>query len=260
MMSCLDHIFVKKKSKMIGLDLKSFIINTDITDHLPVMLNISSLVAAPTTIGENRRYYDHIDYQKFKEDLSSMDWQSVLNSDNAEVACEYFLKIYTETLNRCTSKRFSKSEPKKIKDWITSGLIKSIRYRDKLKKKLLKSHSIQLENEYKIYRNFLNKLIKKRKLEYYRNQIENNGSNMKKIYRIIDDATNVKNNKDLSDLRILKDNKQEFEDNVSMANFCNNYFINIGKEMAKKIDTPPMNLTLQGRVGNSMYLRPVTEN
>ena len=165
-----------------------------------------------------------------------------------------FLKIKDDsTLTRKVQIRH-----KKIKDWITDGLITSIKHRDKLKKKLSRNFSPALEIEYKNYRNFLNKLIKTQKFQYYKIQIEKNKNDIKKIYKIIKDATNLNNKQNNAQFDVVDDNNQPFGDSVEMADYCNNYFTNIGTEMAKKISTPNYQ-TNEKNNNASMYLTPVTK-
>lgn len=71
---------------------------------------------------------------------------------------------------------------------MTNGIVTSIKYRDKMKRKLRKHYSTELDSEYRVYRNQLNKLIMKQKNTYYRNEIEDNKHNLKKMYEIIKDA------------------------------------------------------------------------
>ncbi|KAF0756126.1 RNA-directed DNA polymerase from mobile element jockey [Aphis craccivora] len=62
---------------------------------------------------------------------------------------------------------------RKIKPWITNGLVTSIINRDKLNMKIKKDTSNhKLINYYKTYRNKLTKLIRKAKEQYYINKIE----------------------------------------------------------------------------------------
>ena len=82
---------------------------------------------------------------------------------------------------------------KKRREWITIGLINSIKLRDKIKKQLQKRLNPELKNSYKNFRNSLTKLIKKVKYDYYKNQITENQNNMNKINQILNNATEKKN-------------------------------------------------------------------
>ena len=70
------------------------------------------------------------------------------------------------------------------KPWISSGIIKSIKAKNKLHNKFLKEANkevkIKLHNEFKKKRNLLNKIICEAKKQYYRNFFEQNRKDIKK--------------------------------------------------------------------------------
>lgn len=88
-----------------------------------------------------------------------------------------------------SQKLFTKNRYKKIKPWITKGIITSIRVRDKMKKRLLLYNNTDDKGAFNNYRNTLNNLIRKCKHNYYKTKIEGSGSDLKKIYKVINEAT-----------------------------------------------------------------------
>ena len=256
--TCLDHIFVRQKLRAQSLVMKSFKLDNNITDHLPVMLLIRVQKNQKIKyIKPEQEFYSFIDYNLFKEKIVTHSWDAVLNCDNPEESTNKFINAFLKIKNESTITRKAKTKHKKIKEWITDGLINSIKHRDKLKKTLLKNFSFALELEYKNYRNRLNKLIKTQKYKFYKEQIEQHKNNLKKMYEIIKHATNVSNKKDKNVLSVVNDNNLLFTNNLEMANYCNNYFTNIGIEMAKKIKTPKTRFDAKNN-NASMFLTPVT--
>lgn len=135
--SCLDHVFVKQKLKSNNIKLNSYIFNEDITDHSPVML----LVRQKKIVQENcnstvRR--SKLNMTKFKEQLQGFDWSVVLNESNPELATKIFIDSYTKLLDNSTETYvLNMKSHRKIKNWITNGIITSIKIRDKMKKKII---------------------------------------------------------------------------------------------------------------------------
>lgn len=82
---------------------------------------------------------------------------------------------------------------------------------------------------------------------------------MKKMYNIIKDATYENQTKDLC-IKINNEQGQEFTNSIEMANYCNNYFINIGIDMEKNIPIPKNSCSLDPINPNSMFLTPITKN
>lgn len=260
--ACLDHVFVNQKLKSNNLALDSYVLDSHMTDHGPIMLNIVSkndnlntTNNSPQLIRKNK-----LDIDKFKALLSSHDWTCVLDDSNPESSTNNFITTFKNLQQEATFEYIIKNKkPKKIKEWISNGIITSIRHRDKMKRRLLHNYSVELENEYKRYRNSLNSLIGKQKNNFYKNQINNNKGNIKKIYEIIKNATNENISKS-NFLKITNDRGENFENDFAMADHCNNYFATIGTKMAEKIPIPRNPINLNFNLQNSMFLSPVTEN
>lgn len=260
--TCLDHIFVNRKLKSEYVSCKTNRLDSLITDHYPVMLTVERRGKVSENDGDAG--YDNtvrtkVDLVKFKNLLQSQDWSWVTDLQDPNSAFRVFLYTFKELLSQATrSYRVTVQKYKKIKAWITNGIITSIKNRDKMKRKLAKHHSIELENEYRAYRNSLNKIIHKQKSSYYRSEIETNKHDIKHLYNIIKDACyeKTRNNK----TGIKDDRGHDFADEVSMANFCNDYFANVGLQMAEMIPCPSQMETLPEPLPASMYLSPVSGN
>ena len=86
------------------------------------------------------------DFYKLKFFLSSENWDIVLNSTNVDTAVELFFSKIDNYIKMCkVTKCLCLSKSKiKIKKWITSGIVISIRRRDKLFQKL-KEHPFNSE-------------------------------------------------------------------------------------------------------------------
>ena len=82
---------------------------------------------------------------------------------------------------------------------------------------------------------------------------------MKKMYQIIKDATNEKLT-EKSHIKISNQNGDDFQDDLEMADFCNQYFTSVGIEMEKQIPQPNKPHNLQSANKQSMFLTPVSQN
>lgn len=83
-------------------------------------------------------------------------------------------------------------------------------------------------------------------------------NNMKKVYAIVRDAVNEDSNHHRN-LEIMNDAGEKFNTDDGMADFCNDYFVNVGLHMKEKISIPCAPCELGGCVAESMFLKPVTE-
>lgn len=257
--SCLDHVFVKNSFRSSSFEQSTFILENDISDHYPVMINFS----CKNNKNKNKQVSKIISTfnpEIFENLIKGEGWKEVLEANNSEIAVQYFTKKIDLYMNKATKqKTIFYREQKKIKPWITTGLISAIKKRDKLKKMLLHSNTLENRNNYLNYRNNLNKIINKQKFDYYKKEIYTHQNDFKKIYRIISDAVNE--NKDHSEnLEIKNDNNDLFPNKKDMANYCNAFFINVGKKMADKIKRPKIITQIKSKYPSSMFLKPVNKN
>ena len=144
--TCLDHIFLRVKLKHNQTKYQSFIIHSPITDHFPIMLNIFNEAVSASRRGDDR-VVTRMDFDKLNNFLKSENWQIVFESVNSDVAFNNFLELYQKHIINSNSVKILKSDTvKKIKPWITVGLVNSIKYRDKLKKQLIKNFNTELKH------------------------------------------------------------------------------------------------------------------
>lgn len=126
------------------------------------------------------------------------------------------------------------------------------------KKLLLGPPNIEEKNKYRAYRNKVNKLINKCKNDYYKNEIDSSRGDIRKMYKLISEATNEKGSKNKNNIQV-KNNDMPFSDVKEMANYCNDFFINVGQKMFDEIDDPDEPFVNNYQSVNSMFLTPVRE-
>ncbi|CAH2005356.1 unnamed protein product [Acanthoscelides obtectus] len=131
--------------------------------------------------------------------------------------------------------------------------------RDKLKRALKLNPSPAEISEYKEYRNRLNKIIRFTKNEYYKSKFNQSSHDIKKVYKLVKEVTNESQTE--CPITYLKDEKNDMIiDKKQIADFANNFFINIGREMSDKIGNPPTPFQFINSPSYSMYLKPTNRN
>lgn len=123
---CLDHALLKCNNKAVAL-----LLECDLTDHIPaiICLNIDKISAKV-----NPPCFQ-TDFAAAVTDIMDTNFSSVMFCDNANLATDNLLKIITPILKKHT--KVLKIPKKKIilKPWITPGLLRCIRHRNKLYKR-----------------------------------------------------------------------------------------------------------------------------
>ena len=97
--------------------------------------------------------------------------------------------------------------------------------------------------------------------EYYSAILEVNKNNIKETWKIINDLLNKKRVRRLSYPTEFKSNGSTISDNKAIAEYFNNFFVNVGPTLAKNIPTCSNNFEsfLSNRVDESIFLNPVTD-
>lgn len=259
--TCLDHIFIRSKLKSGLLKFDSFILNGDLTDHFPIMINFYGEQAVGTRSKLISKIVENINLETLGDHFDRETWAHVINNNDAESATDNFITSVRHYIELSKEKRTVYfRDYNKLKPWITNGIIAAIKRRDKMKKYILINKNAGDTAAYKTYRNNLNKIIQKQKYEFYKNKIENNKNNLKKIYEIVSEAVDEKKCGSVNNFEILDDRGNSFSNKKDMANYCNKFFTEIGTKMHNKIVTPDNMFQINHNSMSSMFLKPVDKN
>ena len=219
-------------------------ITTSISDHLPQFLlipNINLKDLLPKHHNLFKRDPTNFKKEDFILDLLEIDWNTTLqtNKNDPDFSFnQFYEKINCIIDNHLPLKKVSKKELKQqFKPWITTGIRKSIKVRDKLFNKYINSknhNKEQIHNEYKRYRNLIVSLTRLSQKKYYQSYFNDNYNNIRKTWDGIKSIINISNMKSMS-LSSLNVNNKINTNPVDIANCFNDYFSNIGSKLADKI-------------------------
>ena len=132
-------------------------------------------------------------------------------------------------------KQLSKQDVKaQSKPWTTSGIRTSIRIKNGLFKKFLKTKSTNYHAKFKIYTIKLNYLIKLAKRNYYNKFFSVHENNGKRIWYGIKQIIHVKTHVNQHVNKIVINNCG-IVDQESIANVLNEFFANMGSNLASSI-------------------------
>jgi hypothetical protein len=150
--------------------------------------------------------------------------------------------VLTESLNKYMPIRTVQFKKHKHKGspWITDAIVNSIRARDKtyrdLKKPQIAPSAFEaLKLSLQIQNRILQRTIRAAKLSYYQSCFDNLKDNMKKTWRLIDDLLLRKKSKSTSPKSITINNVS-YTDKSDIVTEFNNFFTNIGKNLANNIN------------------------
>lgn len=223
--NCLDHYMIKlDKDKACA---QIAVLNTTVTDHLMIFLNISY----QNSTVKCKKTKTVTNFENALVSLAAKNLPELLLCDDPDKVIEQMIHKITESIKENTISVHVPSSKRTIKPWITSGILRCIRNRNKLQKNLrLDPYNEILKISYKRYRNYCNNLIKKLKRNYERKQLEKSSGNSKHLWKNIKTITHLNRSKsDCSNLLQVKASPYE------SVNYVNDFFSSIGKKLAEDI-------------------------
>jgi hypothetical protein len=190
--SCLDHIFIRFPVRS-NYQFRSVIYTTKLTDHYMIGVNIEVNTNNPAegvkdAVSERLLYNE----KKLSRLLREISWGDLLTETNCNSLYNKlemnFMKCYNLSkfvpLNTCRRKK------RICKNWISEELKELIRERDikfKLWKNCKNSLSKILRDDYKKFRNHVNKQINTAKCNYYKEKICKSNRNSKETWQVINE-------------------------------------------------------------------------
>lgn len=197
---------------------------------------------------------------RFKQALLNQNWFGVLNSNDTNESCNFFLNTFFELYEIIfpTKRVKFNRQYHRINAFMSKGLLIARANNLKLAFKAKKYPTALNKEIYRSRRLIYNKMIRLSKKIHYNKKICDAGSNSKKIWSVLREAINIPS-KSSTIGPILGDDLLIFDD-VAKANFFNNYFSHIGEVTANFIPTTNANFEdfLPPPCPNSLFMTPIS--
>ena len=231
----LDHIYTNNKD----IVSQSGVIETGISDHFMVYCTRK---ITKGQIGKHNsvklRSMKNYCKEIFIEKLQGIQWSVVLESRNVNEAWESFKSIFTQTVDDVAPEKEirvkSRSEP-----FINNEILELIYERDNmLLKANLDKNNRDLRVEYNKLRNKVTKSIRKARVDYFCNKIEENKNNPKQLWKQFKSIGYSNKSKEKNRIVLDIDDKKCF-DSKTIADFMCNFFTNVAKTLQNKITDLP---------------------
>ena len=230
----------------------------DITDHLPIFCTLSS---KPQTQSEHKMYRDFSKFNNaaFIEDLNQINFVNLVSSDVNESILNVINILQKITEKHAPIKKTPQSKRRQLKKpWITAGILKSIKTKHKLFNSSFLSKDPDKVKTYKKFNNKLNKIKETAKKNYFKQQFEMNKSNLSATWKLIGMLINRKKNRTQTLSKIVYHNKS-YTGKQNICNVLNEYFTNVGPNLADKIPNHQTNPTsyITRPIPNSFVFRSI---
>ena len=228
------------------------------SDHFPIFCIIKNVSVEKRKKIILRRLFTQKNISKFKKHLSGIDWNSINMSTDVNDAFNLFQGIIHKSFSTCFPEIISKITYNNRYPWLTTALRNSIIEKNKLSlETVLQPENVNLFKQYKKYRNKLTSLLKNAELQYNSKQLEVNKSDLSKSWKIIKDITGLQSSKPVN--ASFNINDRIVTNGLMIANEFNNFFINIGPQLASSIQSTINPLLYVNSILNSIVIPVFSE-
>ena len=242
----------------------------DISDHLPIITYLKHYQSKkPDTKRKVFRDLNKINYDQLSQDLQQN--LNTLPYSNLNVSAnelwDSFENIFNKTLDKHAPLRIQtrKEVKKSFSPWLNKNIICSIKTRQKLYKKAIKTSKLIDWTNFRSYRNKLNRTIKLEKQNYYKSEIIKSKSNIKRTWKTMNKIINLKQNTNTSnEIKVYDDTNSLVTCPKKVGNIFNHFFTTVGSNLSKNISAPISNNTSNlinqnhSKIKESFFLNAIT--
>ena len=234
----IDNIFINTLKYVY----KSTIFYEDISDHCPILLELSN---SQNYITKSSSYvyrsFDPPAIKIFEDSLAAYNWldfnvKCTLCTDS-NVLYNQFHAIFMDKYNNAFPEKVTKLTKSQIRSppWMSNHLIKCCKKKAHLLRLCRQHATLQSKTTFTQYRSVLKKAIKTAEKMYYSRAFLENSNNSKKTWSIINNILAAEKCK--SRQIIISDLSGGVYDNFETAQNFNNYFSTLGPKLAAAIPT-----------------------
>ncbi|KOB78238.1 putative tick transposon [Operophtera brumata] len=186
LIKCYDHCFVKSNTKVI-----TAVCDSSVTDHKCIYLAISPV----QPLIKRQRSFNKVNHKKAFDLLLKVNWDTILMELDPNKATELFFHTVSGVINKCTQLLTVPNRRLTLQPWITPGLLRCMRFKDKLHQRHNKSpNDKHLETTYKRYRNHCNNILHNLKHKFDQADLLDAKGDIKKTWNVIKRVCNLNNN------------------------------------------------------------------
>ena len=232
-----ESIKAKVKHDLEQTDFLSF------TSDFPIFIHIKNFFSTKSdnpNINIEFRLINDETIANFYLNISSYDFSSIEDLADCSNALKELTDIIDHEYKSCFPlKSRTISYKNKIKPWISKEILSYIKKRHHYF--LLFRKNIMSKKSYSDYRNFVTNKIRSAKKKYYEDKFNSVKNIIKETWKIINDVLKPKNNSRRNILNKIIVNNNTYENSNDISNLFNDFFINIGKNVAESVGSHDAN-------------------
>ena len=265
----IDNCFVNLHNLNNLSGLSAGILLQQVSDHQPYFICLDWLQLSKTRqLFVKIRNATSTAKEAFKQTIAETCTLDKFTSNSPNVNVGVLQNLINSSMNKHLPQKLVKYRKHKHKksEWITQGIINSIKFRDSMYKRLRTTPvTEEMYNTLKVnlqtYNRILKKNIREAKRIYYLSRLNKSKGDIKNVWRVIKDI--ICNDKENTIPKNFIINNLPCSDKQAIANEFNKFFINVGPSLANDI-TQPLNQSyndfLSTNVTSSLKFHTVSED
>ena len=221
--SIIDHIWTSMPSMQVG----SYVIPIEITDHFPVAASFSFTDASEKAPGSIKRVFNHNNNLLFTTYVSNI-FPVPINDDMNETFNSYFSRIF-EAYNEAYPITSDKIKVAKNCPWMTPRIKACIRKKSQLYRMFVRGTIVR--EDYTTYKNRLTSLLRRAERLYYFRLFLRAGGNSGRVWSHINALLGNHSKALMEGLQV----DASFISGSDMVNYANSYFVNIANDLTSTL-------------------------
>lgn len=166
--------------------------------------------------------------------IKSVNWNEIYVLCNLDSATNKFINILNTSVQHSTIFLKIKNKIRKRSKWITQSLIKAINIKNNLYKTFKHNpKNEEIKDRYFELKKKVEKLIKKTKIDYYKDQIKNKKNDSTQMWKTINEVLTIPEPTKV--VSVKNENNEIITSMQQISESFNKYFVNVSKSLANKI-------------------------
>lgn len=247
-----------------GFDTQTFVIETDISDHLPIALTCSVTENTNLSTSYKYRVLTDLTIDLFKSKLALYDWSSVYSTQTAESACHELVSALSNTYNATIPiKTTTKRLPKQKMPWLTNQTKAEMRVKNILFRRWRQTPSSEQWQTYVQQRKKVRRLLRADTYSYYTKLFEVKlAGDSKAFWDQTFKLTAHKFKRGSNQIEQLITPNGLSSDNFRICETLNTHFATVGATIHKRLQTSkaitPFPTLLTPRVEQTLNIPEIT--
>ena len=213
----------------------SGVLDLSIADHKMIFVTYKMKTKSPGFSIKRVRNYRSLDKKSLRKDLQDIPWWVTSLFDDIDDVTHAWELLFKDVLDTHLPTRTAKIRKESL-PWVTGEIRKEMNKRYKLLRKCdSTSNTSAIWEEYKRTRNKVTRMLREAESTFWLNQFKK-AKNAKDFWNTVTEVMNLHHKKHKQTGPLQQSSSELITSNTEKAELINDFFVNIGKNLADKFD------------------------